>query len=199
MARLPKHQPKNPRLGHGAIPIKYRWLSTELYGGPYREKPVNPLPDGPASSWKPIVRGIKMAAEITAPYAVNCPTADYGTPDVAVFKRALLDGFRLLADGELVYVGCMGGIGRTGLYMAGMAKLLGQPRYVRFVRRHYKPHAVETAGQQKFLKKLDLTAERKQLTGILVRASLKRVWSRFKSYLAGGNPFVPSAPRQPAE
>ena len=48
----------------------------------------------------------------------------------------------------------MGGIGRTGLFLAALAKLSGEKDPVAYVRKHYMPHAVETQQQQDFIKNL---------------------------------------------
>jgi len=57
------------------------------------------------------------------------------------------------AAGERVEVACAGGRGRTGTALACLAVLDGVPaaEAVGFVRAHYDPRAVETAGQRRFV------------------------------------------------
>ncbi len=55
--------------------------------------------------------------------------------------------------GELVEVACGGGTGRTGTVIACMAVLAGHPAAdaVGWTRRHYRPRAVETPGQRRWI------------------------------------------------
>jgi protein-tyrosine phosphatase len=54
---------------------------------------------------------------------------------------------------ERVEIACAGGTGRTGTALACLAVLDGVPaeEAVAFVRRHYRPRAVETPGQRRFV------------------------------------------------
>jgi hypothetical protein len=78
-----------------------------IYGGPYVRKPDD-------------IDGVKMAVEINKPCVIDIPTADFSVPELQVFEDGLLGGLKLLHDKSELYAGCMGGIGRTGLFMAGM-------------------------------------------------------------------------------
>lgn len=128
-----------------------------VYGGPYMQRPAN-------------IVGVKMALEIDRPCDVNIPTRDFDVPNVNVFKTGLALGImHLKAKGE-IYVGCMGGIGRTGLYMAGLAKVMEEmgeldtdgpelsiPHSVAYVRNQYLGHAVETRQQLEYIENLDVS------------------------------------------
>ncbi|WP_346622483.1 protein-tyrosine phosphatase family protein [Blastococcus montanus] len=59
------------------------------------------------------------------------------------------------AAGERVEVACRGGTGRTGTALACLAVLDGLPadEAVAHVRRHYRPRAVETPGQRRFVER----------------------------------------------
>jgi len=110
---------------------------------------------------------VKMAKEIDRPCDISIPTVDFSTPD----KDSLLDGMKLayiaLFKGKKLYVGCMGGVGRTGLFLASMAKVslyLGDAFFwengllpVAYVKSQYSPHAVETVDQQILVDDLDVT------------------------------------------
>jgi protein-tyrosine phosphatase len=57
--------------------------------------------------------------------------------------------------GELVEIGCVGGLGRTGTVLACMAILSGVPaeEAVTWVREHYDPLAVETPEQEEWVRR----------------------------------------------
>jgi hypothetical protein len=113
-------------------------------GGPFRECPAN-------------MSGVKMAAEIKATCAVDIPTQDFRVPDRKLLYRGLNKAVELVLAGEPLYVGCMGGKGRTGLFLAVLAKAFGVKKPVEYVREHYYSHAVETDEQYQFVKKFTIT------------------------------------------
>jgi len=129
-----------------------------ISGGPYRE-----IPKGFA--------GVKMAREIDAPCYIDVPTQDFSVPDMGKFTDGVQQALLVAISGVPVYVGCMGGIGRTGLFLAGMAKvslymqmrwwerLLGmQPEasdVVAYVRSNYISHALETDEQEAYVDLFD--------------------------------------------
>ena len=55
-----------------------------------------------------------------------------------------------------MWVGCQGGWGRTGLFLALMAKVCGEANPVSYVRHHYSPRAVETNEQMDYVRKFDV-------------------------------------------
>jgi protein-tyrosine phosphatase len=59
---------------------------------------------------------------------------------------------------ERVEVACHGGKGRTGTALAAIAVIAGLPAAdaVAYVRAHYDPHAVETPGQRRWIRRLDV-------------------------------------------
>lgn len=128
------------KIGKGSIKLPMFWGSYyEVYGGPYMSKPEG-------------LTGVKMAVEINKPCTINIPTADYSIPNIMSVDIGLTAAVQLIAVGTPLYVGCMGGIGRTGLFLAVLAKAWGIADPVAFVRATYYGHAVETAEQQKFIK-----------------------------------------------
>lgn len=110
----------------------------EVYGGPYRLRPAR-------------MKGVRMAKEIDLPADVVIPTEDYNVPDVTDMAVGLNKAVTMLLKGQPLYVGCMGGIGRTGLFMAILAKAFGIKDPVRHVRATYLPHAVETTQQKRYV------------------------------------------------
>jgi len=82
------------------------------------------------------------------------PWRDFGLPeDPETAARQIVDAFTRAQGGELVEVGCLGGLGRTGTVLACMAVLSGVPAEdaVAWVRSAYKPLAVETAEQEEWV------------------------------------------------
>lgn len=147
-------------MGLGSIPLRIgNLINTQVSGGPYRDKPDNLL-------------GVKMAAEITQHILtpdIDIPTRDFSVPDPQVFKQGLLRAVMLLsATDRPMYVGCMGGIGRTGLFFGGLAKVMSEYRGVKhrskfdpvqYVRQHYHPDGnvpIETEQQEQYIADLDV-------------------------------------------
>ena len=79
---------------------------------------------------------------------------DFGLPADAESAAGLIQGaFERARRGELVEVGCIGGLGRTGTVLACMAVLSGVPGHeaVAWVRRAYDSRAVETDEQAEWV------------------------------------------------
>lgn len=158
-----KHLPKagelkpSPERDIKFMPFKLDGTEGKVYGGPYTAKPDD------------VLIGVKMAIEIDAPHWIGVPTKDFSVPDPATLRLGLMAAVLALRKHQEVYVGCMGGIGRTGLFMAGLAKIMwvsnqlpgefdeskgALPPYIQYVRQTYNIHAVETTKQVKFIKDL---------------------------------------------
>lgn len=140
-----------------SIPVTLGTIQGRIYGGPF----VKYVP-----GTRRLV-GVKMAEEIEHPSDFRVDTKDFSTPDMNDMQVGILFGIKALSDGKDVYAGCMGGIGRTGLYMACMAKVMADfatargenlpvpADPVKYVRAHYIPHAVETTKQMDFVRNFD--------------------------------------------
>jgi protein-tyrosine phosphatase len=77
--------------------------------------------------------------------------ADFGLPaDRELTATQIVAAYRRASVGELVEIGCRGGLGRTGTVLACMAVLsgLGSEDAVVWVRGSYDTWAVETAEQE---------------------------------------------------
>lgn len=131
---------RGTKIGLGSLRLPlYRGQHYIVHGGPFRECPSN-------------FRGVKMAKELQLDCVVDIPTKDYSTPDLLTLYRGVAKAVELIIAGEPLYVGCMGGMGRTGLFLAILAKTFGVKKPVEYVRANYYSHAVETADQFKFVK-----------------------------------------------
>jgi protein-tyrosine phosphatase len=86
--------------------------------------------------------------------SVWVPWPDFGLPaDPVVFRSALARAWRHCAT-RRVELACLGGNGRTGTALACLAILDGIPASaaVDYVRAHYRPTAIETPDQEKFVR-----------------------------------------------
>lgn len=83
---------------------------------------------------------------------VALPIADFGVPEMGELKRAVgLVLAQLAADpARPVHVGCRAGLGRTGLFLACLARAAGvEGDALAFVRARYHPAAAETPEQER--------------------------------------------------
>lgn len=109
-----------------------------------------PLPDGPSPDFGLYL----LARRPDVPWEsgwVRWP--DFRLPaDPSALREALGEVWRRAGD-ERVEVACRGGTGRTGTALACLAVLDGVPAHeaMAYVRRHYRPHAVETRAQRAFV------------------------------------------------
>jgi hypothetical protein len=151
-------------LGQLRIPVNGRQFFT-VTGGPFPECP-------------PTFKGVKMAKEIRKPCAVDIPTVDFQTPHREVLSRGLTEALDLLLAGEPLYVGCMGGKGRTGLFLAVLAKAFGVERPVEYVRSHYYRHAVETPDQYEYVMDFPITLTQREMIKSYRRWAWVWFWRR---------------------
>lgn len=82
------------------------------------------------------------------------PIADMGVPESAAAFRAFLRDLRARVEsGESVYLHCFAGLGRTGLALACLLVMAGEPAAsaVATVRAAYRREAVETPEQRRFI------------------------------------------------
>ena len=86
--------------------------------------------------------------------SVTIAWADFGLPlDSEEAARQIKAAFSRAKRGELVEVGCVGGLGRTGTVLACMAVLAGvaSTDAVAWVRRTYDTRAIKTAEQESWV------------------------------------------------
>lgn len=144
---------ESPIKANGFLDLRIGGSIYRLIGGPYRNKPD-------------YIPGVKLAEEIKVSALVKLDIVDFQVPTQSEAELAVLEAFVALSKLErrTLYCGCMGGIGRTGLFLALMVKVwqnLGTLAYaeavdsVQYVREYYISHAVETKQQQDFVSNFD--------------------------------------------
>jgi hypothetical protein len=157
-----------PKIGHGSLTIDLGWTggfqTLTIYGGPYDNFPEGKM------------FGLCVRRERTKRRTdMLIPIEDFQVPSN---DFEVLDGVKAALDKALwgvpVYVGCMGGWGRTGLILAIIAKAAGVKDPVGFVRENYTSHAVETEDQQAYVAEFDVG----ELRSHLFWAGWKRYWQR---------------------
>lgn len=124
----------------GELPLTIDGRPVRITGGPF-----DAIPDGSFGVC------LEQRAEKAWLAEVVLPTPDFGLPDEAALKAAVCAVLRQLrAEPERpVHVGCKAGVGRTGLFLACLAKAAGvEGCPLAYVRAHYLPHAAETPEQE---------------------------------------------------
>jgi protein-tyrosine phosphatase len=122
------------------LPLTVAGRAVRITGGPF-----DAIPDG--------AFGVCLEPEAAKAWLadVALPVPDYGVPEPAALRAAV---GAVLAQLEAhperpVHVGCRAGIGRTGLFLACLARAAGvEGDALDHVRRHYHPEAGETDAQQ---------------------------------------------------
>lgn len=98
------------------IELEMQGRKVKVMGGPYRSRPQG-------------IKSVKLAQEIDASYNVKLDIPDFRTPDPSEAYVAAIAALYYLRTEQAVFVGCMGGMGRTGLFMAILIKALGHYNY----------------------------------------------------------------------
>ncbi len=120
--------------------------------------PPGPLPDHGLYLGHPEQRR-RLLLRRRAPWRPDWPADWVDWPDFRVPRDAvdaasrIGAAYRLARGGGRVEVACTGGTGRTGTVIACMAVLAGHPAgdAIAWTRRHYRPRAVETPGQRRWI------------------------------------------------
>lgn len=79
---------------------------------------------------------------------------DFGLPsDSEQAASQIRQAFLRAQNGEVVEVGCLAGLGRTGTVLACMSALTGldTPSSIAWVRANYRPEAIETTDQEEWV------------------------------------------------
>ncbi len=138
--------------------IEYTSISISewyIFAGPFSNAPM----DG--------MKNINLQAEQPegdAPIHYRLPIKDFSIPEIrpTVFALAWII-FQMVALERFVYIGCMGGVGRTGMILALLIKLITDVTAMNAIvhlRARYIEHAVETDEQIKFVSEFPMTTLR---------------------------------------
>ena len=143
------------------MPIKFGFMAAyhnlKVFGGPFDKRPRT------AKHFNICVR-----AERVPPTDIHAhlPIVDFEVPNPSQRKlvdETLFQALKAAIDGKQVYVGCMGGVGRTGLFMALLAKAADVKQPVSWVRATYDSHAVETKQQKAYVEEFDVKPLQRRL------------------------------------
>ncbi len=96
------------------------------------------------------------------PHSLSIPIRDFDVPQGNVlngFEDNLRTMLQAALDGEKVFFGCMGGVGRTGIVLACLYKVFGveNTNIVYYTRQNLDKHAIETPEQINFVKNFNPT------------------------------------------
>jgi hypothetical protein len=122
--------------------------------------PAGPLPDFGLYLGRPPDRPRRTPVGRGRGWQPDWPAEWIDWPDFRVPRdgplaaAAVERAHQLALAGRRVEVACGGGTGRTGTVIACLAILAGQPPEdaVAWTRRHYRPRAVETPGQRRWIR-----------------------------------------------
>lgn len=129
----------------GAITLLVDGRPVRVTGGPF-----DALPDG--------ARGLCLEPHASrageAEWRLDVP--DFGVPEAEALRDVLAAMLAAMRDrpGDAYHVGCRAGLGRTGLALACLAGLAGASEGdpVAWLRARYVAEAIETAGQEAFVR-----------------------------------------------
>lgn len=90
---------------------------------------------------------------------LNIPIEDYKIPEnINAFNEGLIEIINASINNKVVFFGCFGGIGRTGIVLACLNKIfnnVGEDLIIKT--REYLPHALETNQQMDFVNNYDVS------------------------------------------
>jgi hypothetical protein len=187
---------------YNSMPVQFGKVKAKVFGGPFKEY----VPG------QRRVYSVKMALECPVASDITVPTEDFGVPTQAMMAHGVQGALEAIFTGNDIYVGCGWGIGRTGTFMACLAKVMldyglevdwfnaelsvpdALDKYetkvpaVAYVRKHYLKGAVETKAQEKFIADFDTSYHVSWLTDqlnpkVVVRTVEKPVYV-FNPFLA---------------
>ncbi len=124
----------------GSLPLLVEGRPVTVTGGPF-----DAIPDG--------AFGVCLEPDAAKAWLADIalPVPDFGVPEEAALKQAVAAVLAQLRaePGRPLHVGCRAGIGRTGLFLACLARAAGvEGDALDYVRRHYLPGAAETPAQE---------------------------------------------------
>lgn len=134
---------------NGEVTLRLLGADRRIMGGPFNDF----VPPG-------IGVCLEMRSRLANLADVRIDVPDFTAPTQAQLRDGLLATLRLMADAPdlPVYVGCAAGLGRTGTFIAALARMAGIADGVAWTRAHYDRRAVETKEQEAAVAALDVAA-----------------------------------------
>lgn len=125
---------------------------------------------------------VKCATEQPGVADWTVPSVDFGVPTDEDMLKGVEAAITAAFNGQSVFAGCAGGIGRTGTFLSVVLKVL-QPdlpaaQIVPTIRRIYLSHAVETKGQKELIERIDVSALRRKIKWLWLAA----VWRKLRGH-----------------
>lgn len=131
-------------------PMKLPKSNVEIYGGSCSSPMVND-----ADIYIGFERGMSLTKRSypwNKGHEIQFYVPDMGIPaDAVEYKKLVQWTKRRLDAGDKVHAGCIGGHGRTGMFLAALVSLYGEADAIKYVRKHYCKKAVESQAQVDFL------------------------------------------------
>lgn len=137
-----------PRPQH-YIEFEYQGAKRRVYGGSFFHAPQSDD-----------FLTINLMAEHPLDCDIYFPIKDYDIPSDSNAVKEVLD--QILKTDKSIYMGCFGGVGRTGLMMSCLLKYIGHSNPIDEVRQQYSSHAVETSEQKQFVEQFPFLASQIQ-------------------------------------
>jgi hypothetical protein len=151
-------------------------MSVNLYfgGAPFRMAGMTHL----ERVGSPLYR-VKCATEVAGTFEEEVPAQDFGVPTHTAMRLAVTHAVEAAFQGRPVFAGCVGGIGRTGTFLAVVLKVF-YPTYsgeqlVYMTRAVYLGHAIETAEQKKLIDTIDVSALQRRVKWLWMKAVLRKL------------------------
>jgi hypothetical protein len=134
---------------NGAVTLRLLGADRRIMGGPF-------------NGFSPPAIGVCLEVHSRLAHLADVliDVPDFTPPTQAQLHDGLLRALRRMhaAPDLPVYVGCAAGLGRTGTFIAAMARLAGIEAAVAWTRAHYDARAVETPAQEAAVAALDVAA-----------------------------------------
>lgn len=160
---MPSSNSIHTRSSVNAVTLSVEGRPVHILGGPYMER----IP----GTW-----GVRLAPEIDRPSDFDLLIQDFDVPSLPDYEDGLYVILNAaLYENALPYIGCMAGRGRTGLVIAGLARVamnVSGDEAVSWTRANYNPHAVETAAQRALVGKVNAARVRKALANAATPSTL---------------------------
>lgn len=136
-----------------------------IHGGPFSQKP---------KGFQGICLLEKDMPAQDGTRNVHLPIRDFSTPTIEQAVEGALLAVAYALEHRPVYVGCMGGKGRTGLMLGVAAVLCGIWNPVEYVRKTFSLHAIETKQQEVFVNSMDLLGARLPMSWVVRNARYRK-------------------------